>query len=100
MAFWVYILKCANGSYYTGHTEDLERRMAEHQTGTPVCYTTTRRPIALVFSQACASRAEALASERQIKGWSRAKKTALIAGDWDQLKMLARTSTPHTPDSE
>jgi predicted GIY-YIG superfamily endonuclease len=92
MAFWVYILKCADGSYYTGHTDNLETRVGEHETGVIAgCYTHTRRPVTLVFSQSCATREEALAAERQIKGWSRAKKEAMIAGNWAEVSRLARS---------
>ena len=82
MTFWVYILRCSDGSYYTGQTEDLETRIAQHVSGAmPECYTFKRRPLELVFSQEFPSREEALASERQIKGWSRRKKEAMIRGD-------------------
>jgi predicted GIY-YIG superfamily endonuclease len=91
MAFWVYILKCADGSYYTGHTDDLETRVGEHQAGVIAgCYTHARRPVTLVFSQPCATREEALAAECQIKGWSRAKKEAMIAGNWHEVSRLSR----------
>jgi len=91
MAFYCYILRCGDGSYYTGHTEDLDIRMAQHDRGAfPDCYTFVRRPVALVWSQDFPSRHEALESERRIKGWSRAKKEALIAGDWDGVSLLAR----------
>ncbi len=91
--FWVYILRCRDGSYYTGHTDDLERRMAQHATGEiPGCYTFTRRPVTLVFSQTCVTREEALAAERQIKGWSRKKKEAMMRGDWAEVSRLARSS--------
>ncbi len=90
MAFHVYILRCADDSYYTGHTDDLERRIGEHRSGAiPGCYTHARRPVALVYVQDFPTRAEALASETQIKRWSRAKKEALAARDWDSLKMHA-----------
>ena len=92
MSFWVYILKCADGSYYTGHTDSLDKRVGEHQSGVaPNCYTFSRRPIILVFSQPFPSRLEALCSERQIKGWNRGKKEALIAGDWMKLSSLSRS---------
>ena len=88
--FWVYILKCSDGSYYTGHTDDLDRRFLEHSQGVHVsCYTFKRRPLELVFSQDFSTREEALSSERQIKGWSRAKKEAMIAGDWGSVSRLA-----------
>ena len=77
MQFWVYMLECADGSYYVGQTDCLARRVAQHHAGdVPGCYTFKRRPLALVWSQEFSSRAEALESERQIKGWSRAKKRA------------------------
>nr|WP_240954121.1 GIY-YIG nuclease family protein [Solimonas marina] len=84
------MLRCADGAYYAGHTDDLPRRLAEHEQGTTPGYTTMRRPVTLVFSQELPSREEALAAERQIKRWSRRKKEALIAGDWNLLKAAAR----------
>ena len=94
MAFWVYILRCADSSYYTGHTDNLEKRLAEHMTGAiPTCYTYNRRPVELVFSQEFATREEALASERQIKGWSRKKKEAMMCGDWAEVSRLAQSKT-------
>jgi putative endonuclease len=89
-AFWVYILRCADGSYYTGHTDDLELRIAKHQSGEFKGYTETRLPFELVFAQECARREEALAAERRIKGWSRRKKEAMIQGDWNEVHRLAR----------
>jgi tRNA/rRNA methyltransferase len=86
MSFFTYILRCADGSYYTGHTDDLETRVAQHQAGTIPGYTHERRPIELVWNSEFDTRAEALSSEMQIKGWSRRKKEALIAEDWDGLK--------------
>jgi predicted GIY-YIG superfamily endonuclease len=90
MAFYAYILLCSDRSYYTGHTEDLEHRVAEHQHGRSGGYTRKRRPVRLVWSDAFPTRYEALSAERQIKGWSRAKKEALIDGDWALLSLLAR----------
>ncbi|HEY4366290.1 MAG TPA: GIY-YIG nuclease family protein [Steroidobacteraceae bacterium] len=91
MAFWVYILECADGSFYVGHTDNLEARVGQHHRGTvPSCYTINRRSLRLVHSQLFATRYEALSAERQIKGWSRAKKIALIAGDWAEISRLAR----------
>ncbi len=78
--FWVYILQCADGSYYTGHTDDLEVRMGQHQTGACGGYTAKRLPVKLVWSQECTTREEALAAELQFKGWSRKKKKAMILG--------------------
>lgn len=78
---WVYILRCSDGSYYTGNTRSLEKRIKEHQMGTFKGYTFKRRPVTLVFSQQFPSDIEAITAERQIKGWSRAKKEALIEVD-------------------
>ena len=88
MAFWVYILRCADESYYVGHTENLELRVAQHQSGDLGGYTKTRRPVQLVCSESFGTREDAFAAERQIKGWSRQKKAALIAGDWERLRLL------------
>ena len=90
MAFWAYILLCNDGSYYTGHTDNLDMRIGQHQTGAITGYTSKRRPVTLVWSQEFFSRLEALEAERQIKGWSRAKKEALIRSDWQTLSQLAR----------
>ena len=95
MIFWVYILKCSDGSYYTGHTDNLEQRIALHQSGgIPACYTVSRRPLELVFVQEFSRREDALACELQIKGWSRKKKEALIRGDWDTISRLAHQDGP------
>jgi predicted GIY-YIG superfamily endonuclease len=90
MAFWTYILHCADGKYYVGHTENLEHRIAQHQSGLFGGFTLHRRPVELVWSEYFPTRYEALSAERQIKGWSRGKKAALIAGDWDLVSRLAR----------
>ncbi|WP_029934194.1 GIY-YIG nuclease family protein, partial [Sphingomonas sp. UNC305MFCol5.2] len=89
MAFWAYMLRCSDGRYYTGHTDNLERRIGEHQSD--VCdYTSRRLPVELVWSEAFVSRIEALEAERIVGGWSRAKKEALIAGDWKRVSFFAR----------
>ncbi len=90
MSFWVYILRCADNSYYTGHTDNLEERIAKHQAGEVEGYTSTRLPVSLLFSEEFPTREEALACERQIKGWSRRKKEALMRGDWIEVSRLAR----------
>lgn len=98
MAFYVYILRCSDGTYYTGHTDDLERRIAQHQTGEIAGYTQDRRPVDLFWSESFETRAEALASELQIKGWSRKKKEALAAGNWAKLKKASVSkSAPASP---
>ncbi|HEY0915227.1 MAG TPA: GIY-YIG nuclease family protein [Solimonas sp.] len=100
IAFWTYILQCADGSYYTGHTDELERRIGQHQAGEiPGCYTLDKRPVRLVWSQDFASREEALAAEQKIKGWSRAKKEALMRGDWGGISRLARSKSAHASTS-
>jgi len=89
MGFWVYILHCSDGSYYTGHTDDLETRLAKHGSGEIEGYTSSRIPVKLVFSEEFPTRVEALSAERRIKGWSRKKKEALIKSDWDEVSRLA-----------
>ncbi len=94
MAFYVYILRCSDGSYYTGHTENLEKRLEEHNTGAASsCYTFRRRPVELIFNQSFAMREEALSAEQQIKGWSRGKKEAMMRGDWMEVSRLAASGT-------
>ena len=89
MSFRVYILLCADNSYYTGHSENLDKRIAEHQAGEIAGYTSGRLPVKLMFSQEFSTREEALAVERQIKGWRRSKKEALIQGDWNEVSRLS-----------
>jgi predicted GIY-YIG superfamily endonuclease len=89
--FWIYILRCSDGSYYTGHTDNLEERLASHQSGEVLGYTSTRLPVKLVFSQFTPTREEALSAEQQIKGWSRAKKEAMMQGDWQKVSDLAKS---------
>ena len=86
LEFWAYMLRCADGSYYTGHTDNLEARLVAHQSGVLKGYTTGRRPVTLVWRDGLATRDEAFYRERQIKGWSRAKKEALIRDDWSALQ--------------
>ena len=91
MAYFVYILLCADDSYYTGSTKNLERRIFEHQnTVSPSAYTFRRRPIKLVWSEEVETLDEALRHERQIKGWSRAKKEALIRGDFQAIHEIVK----------
>jgi putative endonuclease len=93
MSFWAYMLHCNAGRFYVGHTDDLDTRIAQHQSGTMKGFTRSYLPVTLVWSQEFGARYEALAAERQIKGWSRAKKLALIRGDWDQISRLAKSRT-------
>ena len=90
MSFHVYILRCVDGSYYVGHTDDLEKRLAAHQSGEIRGHTRSRRPMRLVFHEEFPSREDAFLRERQVKGWSRRKKETLIKRDWDGLKRLSR----------
>ena len=92
MSFFAYLLRCADGSYYTGHTDDLTRRLGQHQSGECGGYTAKRLPVSLAWSQEFVTREEALAAELQIKGWSRANKEALMVGDWERISVLAKKS--------
>ena len=95
---FVYILRCADGSFYCGTTrKSLEARVDEHNAGALAGYTATRRPVELVWHEAFQRAADAIAMERRIKGWSRRKKIALIEGDWDGLKRAARKRSFDTP---
>lgn len=85
-----YILKCSDGSYYTGSTWDLERRLAEHQQGLGARHTAKRLPVELVYAEEYDRIEDAFHREKQIQGWSRAKKTALIDGVVQKLPELAK----------
>ena len=87
---WIYILRCSDDSYYCGSTSNLEQRINEHIFHKYSGYTSTRLPADLVFSQEFADINDAIRAERQIKGWSRRKKEALINGDFDLLHELAK----------
>ena len=98
MPFWVYVLRCSDDSYYTGHTDDLDRRLAQHRAGTFPGYTQSRLPVELMYTSDFPTREEALAMERRIKGWTRAKKEALFRGDWQRLRELsASRDSPRSP---
>ncbi|APX86237.1 hypothetical protein BV511_16970 [Methylorubrum extorquens] len=92
MTAFVYMLRCADSSYYVGSArgESVDRRLAEHQAGTRIGYTYHRRPVTLVYAEWFDRITDAIAMERRIKGWSRAKKEALIAEDWDRVQFLAK----------
>jgi predicted GIY-YIG superfamily endonuclease len=90
MTFWAYMIQCADRHFYVGHTDDLETRIGQHQHGTFRGYTSTRRPIHLVWSAEFPTRDEARAVELRLKGWRREKKLALIRGDWAAISALAR----------
>jgi predicted GIY-YIG superfamily endonuclease len=86
----VYILQCSDGSYYTGHTDDLELRFHQHQSGILEGYTHSRRPVTLIYQQRFSTREDAFAAERKIKGWSRKKKEAMMRSDWKEVSRLSR----------
>lgn len=88
--YTVYMIQCSDSSYYTGITNDVNRRMQEHNEGqNPGCYTFSRRPLSLVFQRDFHFILQAIAFEKQLKGWNRKKKEALINGDIDLLKKLS-----------
>jgi predicted GIY-YIG superfamily endonuclease len=91
MDIWVYMLRCFDGSYYVGTARhSLDRRIGQHQSGELGGYTSTRRPVELRWSTDFQFATDAIACERQLKGWSRAKKEALIGGDFVTVSKLAR----------
>ena len=89
MKGWLYILECADGSYYTGSTNNLELRLAQHQAGEGANYTKQRLPVKLVYHEDFQRIDEAFYREKQIQGWSRKKKIALINGNFQNLKSLS-----------
>lgn len=95
MEFVLYILECTDGSFYIGHTDDLDKRMEQHGQGKGCVYTSTRRPLKLIHTQGFETRYEALTMERKLKGWSRAKKLAYMAGDWEAIRALSKGKHEH-----
>jgi putative endonuclease len=98
MTVYVYMLRCRDGHYYVGSTRtSLDQRVAEHNAGTYGGYTEKRRPVALVWHQDFQMITDAIAVERQVKGWNRAKKEALIRGDFVSIRRLASRAqaSPH-----
>jgi putative endonuclease len=96
MDIYVYMLRCSDGSYYVGLTKaGLDQRIAQHHDGTFEGYTSKRRPVTLVWSQHFLVLTQAIECERQLKGWRREKKEALIRGDYEALPALSRTAKPH-----
>ncbi|MGD1937928.1 MAG: GIY-YIG nuclease family protein [Cyanophyceae cyanobacterium] len=86
---YVYILRCGDGSLYTGATVDVMRRLGQHQAGRGAKYTRSRLPVELVFAEFCGDWSAALRREREIKGWKRRQKLALIQGDWEAVLRAA-----------
>jgi predicted GIY-YIG superfamily endonuclease len=85
------MLHCRGGYLYVGHTDDLDRRIAEHEMGALPGFTRDRLPVHLVWAEEFPTRYEAKEAERRIKGWRREKKLALIRRDWNEISRLART---------
>ena len=93
--FSLYILECSDGTLYVGHTDNLEERMRQHESGTAHAYTSKRKPLKLLFAEEFDSRYDALTMERKLKGWSRAKKLAYVAGDWRKIRKLSKGKHKH-----
>ena len=91
--YFVYILECSDKSYYTGVTNNVEKRLAEHRSGSIQGYTSNRLPIMLVYTTSFYDINDAIRFEKQIKGWSRKKKEALMRGDFDALVSLSKGKT-------
>jgi len=90
--YCVYVLQCSDGSYYTGVTNDLERRVWEHEVGfNETCYTFNKRPLTLKYYEVTNDIKQAIEREKQIKGWSRKKKEAIFKEDWDELIRLSKS---------
>ncbi len=86
--YFFYMLRCADGSIYVGSTSDVARRVATHNVGRGASFTAMRRPVVLIYSEAHSTSQLAIARERQVKRWTRAKKEALAAGDLQLLRTL------------
>ena len=93
--FSLYILECSDATLYVGHTDNLDERMRQHDAGIADSYTSARRPLKLLHVEEFESRYEALAMERKLKGWSRAKKLAYVAGDWNAIHELSKGKHQH-----
>ena len=92
---WLYVVRCTDGSFYTGTTRaDVETRVGQHNAGMfPDSYTFRRRPVTLVFAEHFPTITDAIAMERQVKGWSRRKKQAMIDREWEILPQLSKRRT-------
>jgi putative endonuclease len=99
--YWAYMLRCRDDSYYIGVTSELEIRLAKHALGLDEkAYTFRRRPVKLVHAEVFYTPEEAIHAEKRLKGWSRAKKDALVRGDWDTIRRLSRSATPSRKSNE
>lgn len=88
---FIYILKCNDGTYYTGSTNNLEKRVTQHQTGSGSLYTSSRLPVTLMYYEEFTSIRQAFLREKQIQGWSRKKKEALIKNNLELLPLLSKS---------
>lgn len=94
--YFVYILKCKDDSFYTGFTNNLDRRLYEHNAGlSKDSYTYDKRPVELVWYEMFTEPTQAILIEKKIKGWSRRKKQALIDEDWDKLVKYSKNYTDY-----
>ena len=100
MPFTVYILGCSDDSLYTGKTVDMDRRLWEHENGVGGDYTKRRRPVTLLWSEVFPSEVQAYVAERMIKGWTRAKKRALIEGDFNLLHELSKSTEKRRSETQ
>ena len=99
--YWTYMLLCRDGSYYIGVTSELETRLAKHALGIDErAYTFRRRPVKLVHAEMFYTPDEAIHAEKRLKGWSRAKKDALVRGDWAAIRVLSRSRRPSYADAD
>jgi len=94
---YMYILECADGTYYTGSTKDVLYRLKQHQNGEGANYTKTRLPVKLVYYEEYDRIDEAFYREKQVQGWNRKKKRALIHGELNRLPELSKNYTEHQP---
>jgi putative endonuclease len=95
---YLYVVKCSDGSLYVGTTRtSLDARIAQHNAGTFPGYTESRRPVELLFSEWFDRITDAVAAERKLKGWSRAKKLAFVRGDFASVKKLSKRKSSHFP---
>lgn len=99
MKGYMYILECADGSYYTGSTNDLDARVIEHQNGEGANYTKKRLPVRLVYFEEYDRIDDAFYREKQVQGWSRKKKQALINGEFHKLPSLSRSRSSRATSS-
>jgi tRNA/rRNA methyltransferase len=100
MTFWAYMLRCSDGTYYVGQTQDVDARLWQHQSGVVRGYTYNRRPVELIWSESFDERAQAMEVERILKGWSRIKKEAFVAGNTERFKFFSRKPSERKPLSE